>query len=300
MAPSATLGHSGAAVINHRLPMELIEEVLDFLDESSFEGCSLVCRSWLQPARSRLWSRLTVYEIGGPQYHRGKLRSRSKYIRELSILGSYSRVDWLSHLFQGFSIERLTSLRKLHIESFVIGWISQETETAIVFPLFAKVRHLHLQNLRFASRNEACRWICASDGLTNLTLTSVNWSSKWYESRALDNETELPPPPFVRCLTTRDGDNLHSWFLSFDSGMTHLSLGEFGSTRADVISLESLLSAGKISPTLQELELTYRAVVDHYYRCFLAPESKGLFISEIWSVELNYRSQRSLEPISGP
>jgi hypothetical protein len=300
MAPLATLGYGGAAAMYHRLPMELIEEVLDFLDETSFEGCSLVCRSWLQPARSRLWSRLTVYELGDSQYHSGVLRSRSKYIRELSIYGGYSRADWLSRLFQGFSIERLTSLRKLHIESFVIEWISQETKTAIVFPLFAKVQHLHLQNIRFATRHEACRWICASDRLTSLTLTSVTWSSRWYGSGALYNEIESTPPPPVRCLTTRDGDNLHSWFLSFDSGMTHLSLGEFGSMRADVISLESLLSAGKISPTLQELELTYRAVVDHYYRCFLAPESKGLFISEIWSVELNYRSQRSLEPISGP
>ncbi len=241
------------------IPAELIEDILDELtdDQETLRNCSLVCHSWNSSAKSRLFAQATVRNGHSLEHALEKISVVGPYIRSLTLYGGYNTGGWFDEVAMKLPYESMTRVDTLKMESFIVHSLNRQNVTTILFPLFIRVRHLLLLNIRFPSDQGAMEWISASRSLRSLTLRSVTWGSSWNAAAASGNPMprEGYLPPEIGSFTMSDTDDILDWISASKPGISSLNVPYFYD------SSSFFTFCRNIAPSLISLELHFDFVL---------------------------------------
>ena len=126
------------------LPPELIEMVMDHLhsDKDTLAACSVVCKAWIHPARSRLFAEISLNYICIKKFLKSGLAA-IPFIRHL-------HVGWIEPVFWNKNIHHLVgfkSIRSLSLDYFPWKTIFPEARS-LLQTHFAAIACLRLYEVK--------------------------------------------------------------------------------------------------------------------------------------------------------
>ncbi|CAL1709032.1 unnamed protein product [Somion occarium] len=164
---------STAAIMSRRLPQELIDEIVDYLqyDKRSLKSCALAGRIFLPRCRKHLFRSLLVRKYGPDPYKLRFYTHVSSNIRELTIQGNLcSEVAYCSRFIDYGLIE------SLHLEGSKYDWTDiQWTISPGQLPHFAALRDLSLYRVYFPSFADMKSTLSSLRKLNTLSMDFEDW-----------------------------------------------------------------------------------------------------------------------------
>ncbi|KAJ6506189.1 hypothetical protein C8R47DRAFT_1241277 [Mycena vitilis] len=227
-----------------RLPPEMLHLVLGCVDSTMLASCSLVCTSWMVPARAHMFCRLSISMSNAHRFGRLFIPparvSFGSHVREIeldhTIIGDFWTAHVLPRLIVNFP----------HLSTLVLfGAVPTSFPTA--FQVVTGLEMNYVSNPRLAAcPGRIARFISGFTHLETLKLTQEN--GPYVDFRALSEASR--PPPYIRRLEL-DSPLILPWLTSTSPA----PLVE--SVRVDISrpdSLKALESLQKLSMSLHALE----------------------------------------------
>ena len=199
-------GKSVQYSICENLPQELIQDIMDCLrgDRKALYACSLVCRAWYHPARSRLFSEFDLQpDRVMPLMNRAP--NIIPFIRKLRLVTPTWFWKKSFCFLSGFE-----AVQSLWISSLPWQYLTPAAQTTFIGQ-FSTVVSLHFLKIDTASFSQFAQLICAFRCLETLRIVGATW---------IDPDlppSTLSPPPNLRAmeLGNLEKKTFLQWLASF-------------------------------------------------------------------------------------
>ena len=241
--PHSIFGKSTQFSMCENLPQELIQDIMDYLrgDRKALYACSLVCRAWNHPARSRLFSefdlqpdKVMLLVMGAPNI--------IPFIRKLRLVTP----TWFWKKSFCF-VSGFEAVQSLWISSLPWQYLTSAAQTTFIGQ-FSTVVSLHFLKIDTASFSQFAQLICTFRCLETLRIVGATWLNS-----DLPPST-LSPPPNLRAmeLGNLEKKTFLQWLASFDRPPALHTLCSLANGPADIEAVVTFLGAlGSHLKTLQ-------------------------------------------------
>ncbi|KAJ7277451.1 hypothetical protein C8J57DRAFT_1309296 [Mycena rebaudengoi] len=179
------------------LPLELWHYIIGSVEANMLAACSLVCSSWIAPARARMFWHISISLCNADRF--GRLFTQptrttfAAYVREIDLEEEIARDFWTAYVLPKF-IAHFPQLTTLNF----FGRVPQKP----LHPVFEVITHLDLSNVWCIHLGQLSTFISNFPRLHTLKLTQDDGPFMFN----FDHPAACAPP---RGLRTLDLDNAH-------------------------------------------------------------------------------------------